>query len=213
MALSIVRREISFGGGQCIHQNKQPINLTNMQTTIFRKWWMILVQGVLLIIIAFIFFNNPVSVLTVISMWIGILTLAAGALGLIANLTVKNEQRDNSTLLWSIITLLLGILMVAKIGLTMKAITVIFGLWILITGIVLLFAGIEHRKTGALGWIMLLGGVLSIIAGFVIIFDMATGAAWISTLLGIQALIAGIGFILLAFIKRNLVNKIKNSFA
>jgi len=47
----------------------------------------------------------------------------------------------------------------------------------------------------------------------VIIFDMATGAAWISTLLGIQALIAGIGFILLAFVKRNLVNKIKNSIA
>jgi uncharacterized membrane protein HdeD (DUF308 family) len=78
--------------------------------------------------------------------------------------------------------------MVAKIGLTMKAITVIFGLWVLITGIVLLFAGIEHRKIGALGWIMLLGGILSVIAGVVIIFDMATGAAWISTLLGIQAL-------------------------
>jgi uncharacterized membrane protein HdeD (DUF308 family) len=184
-----------------------------MQTTIFRKWWMTLVQGILLIIIAFIFFNNPIGVLAVISMWIGILTLAAGGLGLIAILTGKNEQRDNSSLLWSIVTLLLGILMVAKIGLTMKAITVIFGLWILVTGIVLLLAGIEHRKTGALGWIMLLGGILSIIAGVVIIFDMATGAAWISTLLGIQALIAGIGFILLAFIKRNLLKKIKSSFA
>src|SRR4030095_3830570 len=137
-----------------------------MQTTIFRKWWMILIQGILLIIIAFIFFNNPIGVLAVISMWVGILALAAGALELIANLMVRNEQRDGSSLLWSIVTLLLGILMVAKVGLTMKAITVIFGLWILVTGIVLLFAGIEHRKTGALGWIMLLGGVLSIIAGF-----------------------------------------------
>jgi uncharacterized membrane protein HdeD (DUF308 family) len=60
-----------------------------MQTTIFRKWWMILLQGVLLIIIAFIFFNNPLGVLAVISMWVGILTLAAGALGLIANLDGK----------------------------------------------------------------------------------------------------------------------------
>ena len=183
-----------------------------MQTTIFRKWWMMLLQGILLIIIAFIFFNNPVGVLAVLSMWVGILTLAAGALGLIVNLAMKNEQRDNSSLLWSIVTLVLGLLMVTKIGLTMKAITVIFGLWILITGIVLLFAGIEHRKAGALGWIMVLGGILSIIAGVMIIFDMATGAAWISTLLGIQALIAGIGFILLAFLKRGLVKKIKSSF-
>jgi uncharacterized membrane protein HdeD (DUF308 family) len=78
---------------------------------------------------------------------------------------------------------------------------------------VLLSAGWEHRKAGAVGWIMFLGGVLSIIAGVVIIFDMATGAAWISTLLGIQALIAGIGFIALAFLKRNIIKKIKSSFA
>ena len=95
----------------------------------------------------------------------------------------------------------------------MKVITVIFGLWILITGIVLLSAGWEHRKAGIVGWIMFLGGILSIIAGVVIIFDMATGAAWISTLLGIQALIAGIGFVALAFLKRNIIKKIKSSFA
>ena len=183
-----------------------------MQTTIFRKWWMILVQGILLIIISFIFFNNPVGVLAVISMWFGILTMAAGALGLIANLMIKNDERDNSSLWWSIATLLLGILMVAKVGLTMKVITVIFGLWILVNGIVLFSGGWEHRKAGALGWIMLLGGILSVIAGVVVIFDMATGAAWISTLLGIQALIAGIGFILLAFVKRNIVKKIRSSF-
>jgi uncharacterized membrane protein HdeD (DUF308 family) len=182
-----------------------------MQTTIFRKWWMILVQGILLIIISFIFFNNPVGVLAVISMWFGILTMAAGALGLIANLMIKNDERDNSSLWWSIATLLLGILMVAKVGLTMKVITVIFGLWILITGIVLLFEGWGHRRAGAVGWVMLLGGILSIIAGVVIIFDRATGAAWISTLLGVQALIAGIGFIALAFIKRTVVKKLRSS--
>lgn len=184
-----------------------------MQTTIFRKWWMILLQGILLIIIAFVFFNNPVGVLAVISLWFGILTLAAGALGLIANLMIKNEERDSGSLWWSIATVLLGILMLAKVGLTMKAITVIFGLWILITGIVLLSAGWEHRKAGAVGWIMLLGGILSVLAGVAIIFNMAAGAVWISTLLGIQALVSGIGFIMLAFIKRNIVKKVKSSFA
>ena len=183
-----------------------------MQTTIFRKWWMLLLQGVLLIVIAFMFFNNPAGVLAVISMWFGILTLIAGAVGLIGNLLMKNEEREGGSLWWSILTLLFGILMLAKLGLTMKAITVIFGLWILVTGTVLLSAGLEHRKAGA-GWIMLLGGILSIVAGVIIIFNMAAGAVWISTLLGIQALIAGIDFIILGFMKRNLVKKIKSSFA
>ena len=184
-----------------------------MQTTILRKWWIILLQGILLIIIAFIFFNNPIGVLAVISTWFGIITLIAGAVGLIGNLLIKNEEREGGSLWWSIITLLFGILMLTKLGLTMKLITVIFGLWILITGIVLISAGWEHRQSGALGWIMLLGGILSFVAGVMIIFNIGAGAVWISTLLGIQALIAGIDFILLAFMKRNLVNKIKSSFA
>ena len=44
-------------------------------TTLFRKWWIILLQGILLIIISFIFFNNPAEVLAVISFWVGLLTL------------------------------------------------------------------------------------------------------------------------------------------
>ena len=180
--------------------------------TLFRKWWVILLQGILLIIIGVIFFNNPVKVLAVISLWVGILTLAAGIIGLAAYFMMPREERENNNLLWSIITLLLGLLMVTKVGLTMKAITVLFGLWILFTGIWLLSAGWEYLKSGITGWIMLLGGILSIFAGITIIFDIGTGAIWISTLLGLQAVIAGIGFIMLAFIKRKVVNKIKSSF-
>lgn len=180
--------------------------------TLFKKWWVILLQGILLIIIGFIFFNNPVKVLAVISLWVGILTLAAGIIGLTAYFMMAREERENSSLLWSIITLLLGLLMLTKVGLTMKTITVLFGLWILFTGIWLLAAGWDHLRSSMTGWIMLLGGILSILAGIAIIFDIGTGAVWISTLLGLQAVIAGIGFIMLAFIKRKVVNKIKSSF-
>ena len=180
--------------------------------TLLRKWWVILLQGILLIIIGIIFFNNPVEVLAVISLWIGILTLAAGIIGLIAHFMVAKEERENSSLWWSVITLVMGFLMVTKVGLTMKVITIIFGAWVLLTGIWLLNAGWEYRKSGLSGWIMLLGGALSVIAGIAIIFDIETGAVWISTLLGLQAIISGIGFIMLAFIKRKVVSKVKSSF-
>jgi len=178
--------------------------------TIFRKWWVILLQGFLLIIIAFIFFNNPGEVLAVVSVWVGILTLTAGVLGLIAYLAARREGSENNSLWWSIITLLLGLLMVAKIGLTMKIITVIFGCWIFLTGILLFSEGWTYRSKGIIAWIMILGGILSLIAGVVIIFDIRTGAVWISTLLGIQALVAGIGFILLAFTKKAVIKEIRS---
>ncbi|HEY6506347.1 MAG TPA: DUF308 domain-containing protein [Chitinophagaceae bacterium] len=178
-------------------------------STVFRKWWVILLQGILLIIISFIFFNNPVEVLTVISFWVGLLILTAGALGLIGYLLLGKEERENSVLWWSLATLVFGILSVSKLGLTMKVITVLFGIWILIVGFWLFTAGWEHRKSGGSGWLMLLAGIFSIASGIAVIFDLATGAVWISTLLGIQALLAGLGLIILALIKRKLVKKIK----
>ena len=180
-------------------------------STLFRKWWVILLQGILLIIIGFFFFNNPVEVLAVISFWVGLLTLVMGIVGIVGHFTVPKDERENNSLLWSIATLLLGFLMVSKVGLTMKVITVLFGFWVLFTGIWLISAGMKHREKGLPGWFLILVGALSVIAGIAIIFNLGTGAIYISTLLGLQALFAGIGLIVLAFTKKRLVNKLINT--
>ena len=179
-------------------------------STLLRKWWIILLQGVLLIIISFIFFNNPTEVLAVISFWVGLLTLITGIIGLAAYFMVEKSERDSSILWWSIATLVFGILLIGKLGLTMKLITVIFGIWILMTGIWLSSAGWQYRNNGLPGWLMLIAGILSIIAGIAIIFDVNVGAVWISTLLGVQTLLSGLGLVMLAFLKRKVVSKLKS---
>jgi len=176
--------------------------------TIFRKWQVLLLQGFLLIIIGFIFFNNPEEILAIISLWVGILTLATGILGLIAYFATRSEGSDRNSLWWSIITILLGLAMISKVGLTMKVITIFFGCWIFLTGIFLFSEGWNHRTKGILSWIMITGGILSVVAGVLIVFDIRIGAVWISTLLGVQALIAGISFILLALLKRKVLKEI-----
>lgn len=177
--------------------------------TLLKKWWVILLQGILLIIIGFIFINNPVAVLAGISFWIGLLTLVTGLIGVISHFMVHKDERESGTLLWSIITLFFGLLMINKLGLTMKVITIFFGLWMLMTGLWLTSTGWQHRGNGFMGWLMLLAGIVSILAGIAVIFNLGTGAIWISTLLGIQALVAGTGLIFLAFAKRHVVTNIK----
>jgi uncharacterized membrane protein HdeD (DUF308 family) len=180
-------------------------------TTLFRKWWILLLQGILLIIISFIFFNNPTEVLAVISFWVGLLTLITGVIGLAAYFMVEKSERDSTVLLWSAATLIFGILLVTKVGLTMKLITVLFGIWILMTGIWLTSAGWQYRNNGAPGWLMLIAGILSVIAGVAIIFDVNVGAVWISTLLGVQTLLSGLGFVMLAFLRRKVVSKLESA--
>lgn len=166
-------------------------------------------QGILLIIISIYFFSHPVAVLAALSIWVGLLTLGTGVTGIAGYFGMEKDERESNQLWWSIATLLFGLLMVMKLGITMKTITLLFGIWMLLTGYWLSTEGWALRKEGSLGWIMLVAGVLSVVAGLASFFNIYSGAMYISTLIGLQALLAGIGLLVLALVKRRLGNKMK----
>jgi uncharacterized membrane protein HdeD (DUF308 family) len=82
--------------------------------------------------------------------------------------------------------------MLLHLVVTMKTLTVIFGLWMLITGLLLVQSGWSLRSKNSFGWIMVIAGVLSVVAAVMIVFNIGTGAVGISTLLGLQVLLTGI---------------------
>ena len=100
-----------------------------MLKLLFRKWWVVLLQGILLIILSIYIFQNPVAVLTGISFWFGLVVLATGLLGIIAWLAADKPEREGMSLSWSILTAAFGLLMLLHLFATMKILTVIFGLW------------------------------------------------------------------------------------
>jgi len=59
---------------------------------LFKKWWVVLLQGILLIILSIYIFQNPVEVLTGISFWFGLVVLATGLLGIIGWLAADNQK-------------------------------------------------------------------------------------------------------------------------
>jgi uncharacterized membrane protein HdeD (DUF308 family) len=103
--------------------------------------------------------------------------------------------------------------MFANMLITMKLVTIVFALWMLATGLLLGNYGWQLKAEHSFGWMILVVGVLSAIAGIMMLFNMGTAAVGISTLLGLQVIAAGLGFILLAFLKRFAVNKVKSKMA
>ena len=93
---------------------------------------------------------------------------------------------------------------------TMKTLTVIFGLWMLITGFLLVQSGWSLRSKNSFGWIMVIAGVLSAVAAVMMVFDIGTGAVGISTLLCLQVLLTGIALVLLSFTKKIVAGRIKD---
>ena len=69
-----------------------------MLKLLFRKWWVVLLQGILLIILSIYIFQNPVAVLTGISFWFGLVVLATGLLGIIGWLAADKPEREGMSL-------------------------------------------------------------------------------------------------------------------
>jgi len=180
-----------------------------MAQQLFSKWWVLLLQGILLIILSIYIFSNPVDILAGVSFWFGILVLVTGALGVIAWLAATKAERENMSLLWSILAVAFGLLMTTHVLATMKMVTIVLGWWFLLAGILLFSIGWATKKANASGWLVVLVGVFSVIAGIMIIFDIGSGAVAVSTLLGLQVLFSGIALIVLSMAKKSVKDFVK----
>ena len=180
-----------------------------MLETILKKWWVILLQGILMILLGIFILNNPIATLAGISLWVGLIVLAIGLIGLIGWFRASKEDRESGSLLWSVVTTIFGALMLTNLLATMKTLTIIFGIWVLVTGYNLISTAWSQRKDGWHAWLMILVGIFSIIAGFMMVTNIALGSVGISTLIGIQVLLAGISLVVLAFLKKHVVKTVE----
>lgn len=180
-----------------------------MLNSIFKKWWVILIQGILMVLLGFYIFKNPKEVIAGISIWFGLIIMIIGIVGIIGWIISSSEERSLGSLFWSFVTALFGLLVLMNLFAAMKVVTVIFGIWVVLTGINLLSSGWSIRKNNFMGWLLVIVGILSVIAGFMMIFNMGLGAEGVATILGLQVLLTGIGLILLSFVRKMISGKVK----
>lgn len=176
----------------------------------FKKWWVILIQGILMFILGIFIFKNPAEVLAGISLWFGIIILLTGITGVFGWIFGGKENRESSSLIWSLITVLFALFVLFNLLATMKVITVIFGIWVLLTGFSLLSSGWSIKKESGIGWILVIVGILSVIAGIMMMMNIGSGAEGVATILGLQVILTGIALILLSFAKKMIGNKIED---
>jgi len=169
-----------------------------------------LLQGILLIILSIYIFNRPVAVLAGLSIWFGLLVFAAGVLGIIAWFAADETEKEGMSVLWSVVSTLLGLLMLFNLLATMKVVTIIFGIWMLITGMHLTKSGLALKDKHSFGWMMVVAGVFSVVVAIMVLFNIGTGAVGISILLGLQILLTGIALVLFSLAKKALVDKVKD---
>jgi uncharacterized membrane protein HdeD (DUF308 family) len=180
-----------------------------MLNLLFRKWWIVLLQGILLIFLSLYIFRNPAEVLAGVSLWIGLLICLSGLMGIFSALGPDGSEHRGLLIVWSLLTAIFGFLLLTNMLATMTFLAILFGIWMLAGGIRLSVAGWSLKDTHTFGWIVTIAGIFSAVAGIMVIFDIGAGAVGISILLGVQVLVAGIALIVLSLVKKTIGSAVR----
>jgi len=181
----------------------------------FKHWWMTLIKGIILILLAFFVFNHPVGMLVGIVMYFSIALLITGALTIIASISsTKTDEDWGWKLTGGVIDVIFAIILLSNPGITAAILPFILGFWILVYGIMLFGGSFKAKKEGDDNWwLSLLGGMLTIVIGYFIMSDLFAGAVAITMWLGLGLLIVGIINVVVSLKMRKVKVKVKDAIS
>ena len=172
-----------------------------------KKWWALLLRGICAILFGLLAFAMPGLTVATLVMVYGIYAIFDGIFAIWTGAT----SRAWGLLLSGVISLLAGIYMfAAPVGAAAILIYVI-AFWAILRGIMEIISAIQVRKLIENEWMLILGGVLSILFGVVLFSSPAAGAIGMIWLIGAFAILYGIVMIILAFRLKSLPERVRDA--
>mgnify|MGYP001816945655 CR=1 FL=1 len=169
--------------------------------TLQKIWWVSLLRGIILVLLAFFVFRHPVNALIGVAIYIGISLLITGILQTGFSIGFRDTFPNWGWILaGGLIDILFGFVLLSNPALTAASLPFVVGFWIIVSGIMSLADAFQSRKEENSLWgLGMLGGVLSIIIGYFITNNTMVGMLTITTWMGIGFAIAGIVNIVIGF--------------
>ncbi len=173
----------------CLHQKKEGIIMKPF-------WrWLILVVGVAMLFLGIWFMFNPKLSLMAFTSFIGILLLINGIF-MIVNYIAEHDNLTGWALAEGIITALLGTIVLVNEDMSMLSLTIMFGLWVIFSGVLKIRAAFTIKEIALSGWGWILAlGTITMLFGLIALFNPMIGAIGIVILIGTFFVIQGINAI------------------
>jgi len=171
-------------------------------------WWLILIEGILLIIIGIFFFTQPLSTSASVVFVLGIFWLISGIMGFIRLFW------DRSMWGWKIFMGILGIIAGYIVITNPFASTATIGLFtvylLAFTGIFIGIADLIQAFRGG-GWGVGIMGVISLVIGVWLLFQGVEAMRLLPYVLGALAIFSGIIAIINSFMVKNVQGQIDDA--
>ncbi len=157
-------------------------------------------RGLAAAIVGLLTFLKPGLTLLMLVVLFGVYCLINGALTLISAFRRGRERpRWWSLVLEGSFNVLVGVLTLVWPGITLMGLLLAVGIWSIITGGLQIATAIRLRKEIDGEWLMMLGGLLSVLFGSVVLLWPDAGALAISWWVGSYIFVMGIVMGILAF--------------
>ncbi len=171
-------------------------------------WWLVLIEGILLIILGIFLFANPFRTVASLVWVLGLYWLVRGVIDLVSLIW------DRSMWGWKIFAGILSIVagwIILQNPISSTAILGVTTVWIL--GFIGIFIGISSLIRGfkGAGWGTLILGVIEIILGILILSNTLLAATMLPWVLGTFAIFGGIMALFGAFRVRSVENQIDDA--
>jgi len=167
---------------------------------IARNWWLLLLNGVLLIIAGVLIFGIDWTVRS-LATFIGVLFIVQGlAEALTTGIDARVRRANVITGLLSIAT---GIVIIVWPGPGLTAVAIVLGAWLIVIGTLTVTGAFAARRLVPEWWLLLILGLLEIPLGVLALANPGATLAALITVAGIWAVAIGVMRVVLAFeIKR-----------
>ena len=170
-----------------------------MDSSIHKRWWLLTLRGILLILFGFFAFFTPGLVLISLIIVFAVFLIASGIFLIAESISSIDKNHRVLKIIEGIINIITAVIILIMPAESIAVIMIFVSAWAFISGIFQIASAIKLRKVIKNEMLAIAGGFISLIFGIVILFNLIAGAEALVMVFGIFAVISGALIIFLSF--------------
>ena len=164
-----------------------------------KNWWLLLLRGIAAIIFGVLAFAWPAITLLTLIMFYGAYALVDGVLAILAAIMGGAPAPRWWLAVIGVLGIAAGIMTFMMPGLTAMVLLFFIAAWAITTGVFQIIGAIRLRKEIDNEWLLILGGIISVLFGIGIMLAPGAGALALVWVIGTYAVIEGVLFVVVSF--------------
>jgi uncharacterized membrane protein HdeD (DUF308 family) len=183
-----------------------------MLETLKRGWWLLVLRGACAVLFGILAFVWPATAGEVLVLLFGAYALVNGGFTLgLAFRAPSGTPGKGLLVVLGLLGVAAGVVTFFYPGITALSLLSVIAVWAIFTGIFEISTAIKLRKELSNEWMIILGGILSVVFGVLVFAMPRAGAISIVWLIGTYAIVYGVMLLTVAFRLRGLLSEARSA--